>query len=347
MRSSLPAALLALACPVSAIAAVRAKSLYFQHHDWMLACDNTRTCRAAGYQDDVGANLPVSVLLTRKGGPGQPVSAELMLGQYDEVTLPTQLSLQINGKDLGALSLTADTATLSTAQTKALLASLARSSRIVAVGNDGQRWTLSDRGASAVLLKMDEFQGRLETPGALMRKGSRAEASVPPALPVPTLVLAPLVAARATDAALEHSPALRAALAAANPGGDCVALTPEGLPMVDGPQALRVTRLGRTSLLVSTLCWRGAYNEGIGYWVVNDAPPFKATLVTASSGDDDGRVISSAHKGRGLGDCWSTASWGWDGGHFVQTDESTSGLCRLVAAGGAWHMPTLVTEVTP
>ena len=83
--------------------------------------------------------------------------------------------------------------------------------------------------------------------------------------------------------------------------------------MVDGPQELRVSRLGRTSLLVSTLCWRGAYNEGIGYWVVNDAPPFKATLVTASGGDDDGRVISSAHKGRGLGDCWSTASWGWTG----------------------------------
>ncbi|CAM4425149.1 hypothetical protein STPA111741_16690 [Stenotrophomonas pavanii] len=149
MRPSLPAALLALACPVSAIAAVPAKSLYFQHHDWMLACDNTRTCRAAGYQDDVGANLPVSVLLTRKGGPGQPVSAELMLGQYDEVTLPTQLSLQINGKDLGALSLTADTATLCTAQTKALLASLARSSRIVAVGNDGQRWPRPTRAATA------------------------------------------------------------------------------------------------------------------------------------------------------------------------------------------------------
>lgn len=323
------------------------KGLRFDHHDWMLACDNTRTCRVAGYQDDVGGNLPVSVLLTRKGGPGQPVSAELMLGQYDDVKLPTRLSLQINGKDLGALTMTDGPATLSTGQTAALLASLTRSSRIVAVGNDGQRWTLSDRGASAVLLKMDEFQGRLETPGALMRKGSRAEASVPPALPVPTLVLAPRVAARATDAALEHSPALRAALAQANPGGKCVALTPEGLPMVDGPQELHVTRLSRTSLLVSTLCWRGAYNESIGYWVVNDAPPFKATLVTASGGDDDGREINSAHKGRGLGDCWSTASWGWDGRRFVQTDEATTGLCRLVAAGGAWLMPTLVTEVKP
>ncbi len=344
MRPMIALTLLALA---GTAAADSVKGVRFDHHDWMLACDNTRTCRAAGYQADEGDNLPVSVLLTRKGGPGQTVSAELMLGQYDEVKLPARLSLQINGKDLGALPLTDGTATLSTTQTAALLSALARSSRIVAVGNDGQHWTLSDRGASAVLLKMDEFQGRLDTPGTLMRKGSRAEASVPPALPVPTLVLAPLVAARATDGALEHSPALRAALAEADTGGDCDALTPEGLPMVDGPQALHVTRLGRTSLLVSTLCWRGAYNEGIGYWVVNDAPPFKAMLVTVSGGDDDGRVISSAHKDRGLGDCWSTASWGWDGRRFVQTDESTSGLCRLVAAGGAWQMPTLVTEVIP
>lgn len=344
MRPMIALTLLALA---GTAAADSLKGVRFEHHDWMLACDNTRTCRAAGYQDDGDDNLPVSVLLIRKGGPGQTVSAKLMLGQYDEVQLPARLSLQINGKDLGALPLTDGAATLSTTQTAALLAALARSSRIAAVGNDGQRWILSDRGASAALLKMDEFQGRLDTPGALIRKGSRAEASVPPALPVPTLVLAPLVAARATDTALEHSAALRAALAEADTGGDCDALTPEGLPMVDGPQALHVTRLGRTSLMVSTLCGRGAYNEGIGYWVVNDAPPFKATLVTASGGDDDGRVISSAQKGRGLGDCWFTARWGWDGRRFVQTDESTTGLCRLVAAGGAWHMPTLVTKVMP
>jgi hypothetical protein len=29
----------------------------------------------------------------------------------------------------------------------------------------------------------------------------------------------------------------------------------------------------------------------------------------------------------------------------VRTADSSTGLCRLVAAGGAWEMPTLVTEV--
>ena len=35
----------------------------FSHGDWELVCDNTGTCRAAGYQQD-GESLPVSVLLT-------------------------------------------------------------------------------------------------------------------------------------------------------------------------------------------------------------------------------------------------------------------------------------------
>ncbi|RBC82079.1 DUF1176 domain-containing protein, partial [Xanthomonas oryzae pv. oryzae] len=55
--------------------------------DWTIACDNTRTCRAAGYQADEGEHLPVSVLLTRTAGAGQTVTAELMLGQYDEIKM--------------------------------------------------------------------------------------------------------------------------------------------------------------------------------------------------------------------------------------------------------------------
>lgn len=48
----------------------------FYHHDWELACDNTRTCRAAGYQSD-NDELLVSVLLTRKAGPQQALLAVL------------------------------------------------------------------------------------------------------------------------------------------------------------------------------------------------------------------------------------------------------------------------------
>ncbi|TWQ63187.1 DUF1176 domain-containing protein, partial [Xanthomonas vasicola] len=98
-------------------------------------------------------------------------------------------------------------------------------------------------------------------------------------------------------------------------------------------------------LLVSTDCGMGAYNVGTGFWLVDARAPFAPTLVTTHASDIDGSTLLSSQKGRGLGDCYSAASWTWDGRRFVPTSKSTSGLCRLVAAGGAWELPTLVTEV--
>ncbi|PPV06172.1 regulatory protein rpfI [Xanthomonas bromi] len=324
--------------------AAPATSVDFTHDDWIIACDNTRTCRAAGYQPDEGEHLPVSVLLTRKAGAGEAVTAELMLGQYDEVKLPASLSLQIDRHNQGKLSLDSKhgTASLSSAQVAALLAALPRSSTIVAVGNDGRRWQLSDKGASAVLLKMDEFQGRLNTRGALVRKGNRDESAVLPPLPVPQVHEAKLVAAQAGDARLGTLPALYQALRATLSADDeC-----KGLDTSEASKPLTITRLSSDKLLVSTGCWMGAYNVGTGLWVINARAPFAPTLVTLQASDLDGSTILASHKGRGLGDCYSQARWTWDGRRFVQTSKSTSGLCRLVAAGGAWELPTIVADVT-
>ncbi|WP_434990714.1 DUF1176 domain-containing protein [Xanthomonas melonis] len=343
MRPALLAASLLLSSMVAQ--AAPATSVDFTHDDWTIACDNTRICRAAGYQPDEGEHLPVSVLLTRKAGAGQAVTAELMLGQYDEVKLPASLSLQIDQRNLGKLALDGNsgTASLSGAQVAALLAALPRSSTIVALGNDGRRWQLSDKGASAVLLKMDEFQGRLGTRGALVRKGDRDESAVLPPLPVPQVREARLAAPQAGDARLATSPTLYQALRASLPADEQC----KGLEPGDASEPLTITRLSSDKLLVSTACWTGAYNAGSGFWVVNARAPFAPTLVTLQGSDLDGATIVASHKGRGLGDCYSHAAWTWDGRRFVQTSESTSGLCRLVSAGGAWELPTVVTEVKP
>jgi hypothetical protein len=73
---------------VPGLASPPPEGIAFEHGDWMLACDNTRTCRAAGYQKEAGDTLPVSILLTRLAGPRQTVTGELMLGQYDEASGP-------------------------------------------------------------------------------------------------------------------------------------------------------------------------------------------------------------------------------------------------------------------
>lgn len=331
-------------------ASAAASAQYFSHVDWELACDNTRTCRAAGYQKGEEAP-PVSVLLTRKAGAGTPVTGQLAVDITDEAALKKlpatlHLAMKVNGQPLGTVPLPKDglRGPLSAAQVQALLEALTRSSSIEwSLGS--LRWQLSDKGASAVLLKMDDVQKRLGTAGALARKGAAAESGVLPPLPAPVVAVAPLAKPRAEDAQwLKKTPAgLLAALRASLPRDDAAAC-PSLVETKDADVALDVQRLSDTRLLVSTSCWSAAYNSGEGMWLTNDKPPFKAELVTASASDYKDGFIYAAQRGRGLGDCWALEQWAWDGRRFVHAKEATTGLCRGMP-GGAWELPTLVTDV--
>ena len=63
------------------------KGISFSHQDWEIYCSNTGTCRAAGYQNEDGQNEPASVLLMRKAGAKQAVSAEFALGNFEQESL--------------------------------------------------------------------------------------------------------------------------------------------------------------------------------------------------------------------------------------------------------------------
>jgi len=342
------ALLLAALLPLCA-QAFSPEGLSFSHHDWELACDNTGTCRAAGYSADAGGDYRVSVLLTRPAGPGQAVSAQALLGEYGDNkaidALPARFSLafKVNGQDLGQLAFDKNglNAELTARQVNALVAALARNADIRLVrGRDS--WQLSDQGAAAVLLKIDEYQGRLGTPGALLKKGSKPESQVPAAVPAPLLKAAPVAKAQAGDEQFirRHGKALLAALRASVPEDDCDKLHGSE----DGEPELAASRLAPGKMLVSSQCWLAAYNFGSGYWVVNDKPPFQPVLVTTSASDASEGRLHESHKGRGLGDCFSSRSWTWDGRQFRLASVSTTGMCRLMAAGGAWELPTLVTR---
>jgi hypothetical protein len=324
-----------------------AEPVSFQHGDWELACDNTRTCRAAGYQDE-GEGPPVSVLLTRKAGPGTITTAQVTLGDDWEESvlsdLPERftLALSIDGRALGSLAMRRDDAVadLKPAQTTALLKALLHHTRIEFSAGD-VTWTLSDRGATAVLLKMDEAQGRVTTPGALVRRGGRAESGVLPPLPTPTVRAVALHPPLPGDARFldRHGEALRKLLRQSTPEDDCIDLH-EG----DDPQPLEIVRLTKTKLLVSTRCWLAAYNSGNGYWIVEDRPPFRPVLVTTDANVFDAGTLAAEHKSRGLGDCWSSTTWTWDGTSFVRTGEMTTGQCKGFP-GGAWSLPLRVSAV--
>lgn len=312
--------------------------LHFSHHDWEVACDNTRTCRAAGYQSEDREQPAVSILLERKGGPRQPITAALQPGSYDEQA-PTPagpLTMYVGRRSLGTLANDPKTGLerLSVAQTEAFVAALAKDN--VLRWTDGKHtWTVSGKGAAAVLLKMDEWQGRIGNVGAAIRKGGKPEDTVLPALAPPVITPA---SAGSTDETLSSS--ARTALLRDIRGilgkEDCTDLAADTLTAV---------RLTPEKLLVTGTCWMGAYNEGIGYFVTNREAPYEPVLVTTSGSDYAAGTIMSSQKGRGLGDCWSKQEWVWDGRSFMATLSATTGMCRLVAAGGAWDLPTYIAEV--
>jgi hypothetical protein len=340
---------LLLFMPGAAGRAAERPSLYFQHGDWELACDNTRVCRAAGYQSD-DDSLPISVLLTRKAGPGAPVTGQLQIwpGESIIASRPAaiQASLRVDGKPLGQVTLPFPdlTANLTRDQVAALLASLVRVSR-VEVEYAGAVWRLSDQGAAAVLLKMDDFQGRVDTPGALVRKGKKNEARALAPLPAPVVDVAPVSRPLPGDARFvkENRAALLAAL---RKTGKCDALSDPGMALTgrwpDNEPDLAASRLTRGSMLLSMTCWQAAYNHGIGYWVVNSTPPWQPVFAIEGTEYKDG-VISVLQKGRGLSDCLSMETWAWDGKRFVRVEASGSGLCKGFP-GGAWKLYTVVTQ---
>ncbi len=76
----------------------------FAHKDWEVACDNTGTCRAAGYSDHA-----VSVLLTRAAGPDTSVYVEVAFAPRT-ANQPSvkDATLFIDGQKQGALTFSAE-----------------------------------------------------------------------------------------------------------------------------------------------------------------------------------------------------------------------------------------------
>lgn len=348
MRALFLSALLPLSSPLVAAPATMPEGTYFQHHDWIVACDNTRTCRAAGYAS--GEDSTLSVLLTRDGGPYQPVRGRMSLRPIDGQESPKgALHLRIKQRDLGVLTPAKEEGmyTLSQAQTNALLSTLMHDGGITVIDAGGHAWPLSDKGAAAVLLKADDFQGRIGTVGALTRKGTAAESSVPAALPKPAMRKASTQTSRPDDPAfakLAASPALRAALRATLKEPSCEGLLDADRDTPLKNSRLRIQRLDGRHLLASVRCWDAAYNSGDGYWVIREQAPHRAEWVTSDASSYGNGEIIASQSDRSEPNCRSERSWTWNGTRFVATSATKSVFCRH-ALDGTWQLPTQVTEV--
>jgi hypothetical protein len=341
-------ALFALCASMAAAAGEHGVS--FWHKDWEIACDNTLTCRMAGYSPDDYSDEEQrgSVLITRAAGPGTLLQGKVTLSDSDwrddnESARPRTLTLWIDGKSLGKLTdIDADyNYSLKPTQIRALLTALKGTGEIMFEGGKAP-FVLPTAGASAVMLKMDEVQGRIGTPGALVRTGNKPEESVHPARPVPVIQAAKVSDVPPRNLTAPEIAALRPLLLKTLGG--------EERDFMESPAAydeFTLTPLDAEHALISALCWRAAYNEGYAYWVIDSALKGQPERITGIANGYEKGVLSGSYKGRGVGDCWYGQAWVWDGRTFHPSEEHTTGMCRAIHAGGAWYLPTLVTKVKP
>lgn len=334
----------------------------FVQDDWQLVCDNTLTCRAAGYTDESMLDTPASILLTTLPREALPTAQIQFLPVVSEQR-HTDVELWLNGKNDGKIQTYTDSHTynLNPPQTKNLI-NHARLNTKIEIRAGDERWTISDKGMSAVLLKLDEVQGRVGTPLALVSKNSPNRQTLKTAKAKPVIKKA----ISYSDDKQQLDPATlgyfqknvnkwididaKQLVGSEDDMGDCELVNPK-TEAYQRMQEYSASRLGwkftpvdAQHTLASHVCWQGAYNEGYGYWLINHRTPSKTELITTAGNEYSDGEIWATHKDRGVGDCWNRQVWIWNGQTFAKSEEATTGMCRGFA-GGAWDLPTYISEV--
>ena len=330
--------------PVAAMA-TSIKGIGENYQDWDLVCDNTGTCRMAGYQEGDGSEHPVSILFTRAAGENAVVEGKLTilpLGDDRDIQVGQDIEIWLNGKSLGKVKHISDDVPdkLTEEQTKALLSGLKKESEIrLTYGKTTLK--VSDKGAAAAMLKMDEFQQRLNTPSALICKGQEKHAVLAPQ-PAPKIEVVSVNNSKTTELKRgeKQYDNVLALLRKANSCDD------EDITSQD----ITLYPLTQNKVLAEALCASGAY-QSTNYYAVLDDKLSKVEQVLADQYNGVGgdrkqgyAFVRGAYKGRGAGDCWSIQDAVWNGKIFILTSEWTTGSCKRFP-DGAWQLPTFVSDI--
>ena len=335
--------------PLTAMAAPSLKGIVETYQDWDLICDNTGTCNMAGYQEGDGSEHPVSILFTRSAGEQAPVTAQLALLPEDVGNKTAEIIL--NGQSLGAIpNISEDgNAKLSEKQTTELLTALKGNADIEVVFGEFKE-KVSDKGATAAMLKMDEFQQRLNTPSALIRQGQEKHAVLAPQA-APKIQVAYIKNPSKTELKRGEKQfnavlALLRKSANSSASDDCADLHDDS-----EQKTITLYSLTQGKVLAEAVCISGsaAYT---GYYAVMDNKLSKVEQVlenqyTFARYDEklNTLIVEGSFKSDGIGYSWYGHEAAWNGKTFITTAEYTSGSGKGFM-GGAWGgLPTFVSEI--
>ncbi|WP_374274945.1 DUF1176 domain-containing protein [Brevundimonas sp.] len=295
--------------------------------DWIAVCDNGDACFAF-------ANGFVRVAV-EPGPEGRP---QVMIGMFPPgVSADGAMSLAIDGRafpvELDAAAGVDDPPVGRVrGDIDALITAIAQGETMT-ISRGDQTMPVSLSGAAGAFLWIDERQGRLDTPTALIRRsGDRPAGAVPPPPPLPRVPVAPAV----SQAGLPDVPTLPDSLSRDPAVLECAADVSHLDAEFTRPT---VARLGDGVELWGVPCFTGAYNFGSAYWITAEGgrDPRPAQFASATGEvdnvlvnagyDPETRTIEAFNKGRGVGDCGVSQTWVWSGRAFVLTAESAMTEC--------------------
>jgi hypothetical protein len=349
MRPPLYGLLAAITLPAVVLAAPPpAAPLYREIGDWILGCDNARACVAKAVPDDQGPNAAQSgyVRVTRAGGPAGAI--KVWIGADD----PFAPAVRLDGRPTpGAWTAGTgdDNAGGFVLQGEAAAAFLRaiRSGQSLRLAAGHTPPTVSLKGLAAVLLAMDDAQGRVGTVTALARPGPASASAVPPPDALPMLRAAPPPPPLTNGEALIA--AVRQSQAAVLKDQDCDSEDTAG-------EADAAVPLNRDEAVVLIGCLTGAYQGSqLAFRIPRSAPQNARLLVLptppvlpkeeaggglyAEAAYDPAKArFVSAGRGRGAGDCGLSLAWVFDGQAFHLSDLAYQERCGG-GAPGDW--PTL------
>ena len=319
---------------------------YDTYKSWLVACDNTLTCVAKGFDGD--NNVRAEVTIARAAG----ADGELSLRLASEAAFTID-QVAVDGKAVTFLgndwkSEPGDVgSTFSSNQLSAVrsLLSQIKDGSELSLGSGGE---IPLGGLAAALLRMDERQGRLGGTTALIRRGRLPASLVPDAPSAPTIPDRPLNALLNPGEAEQLASMVRSKQASL--------LTEEGCQEDRLAIEPEVYGLSDAQALVTFACVMGAYQgSSIGFLVsridgsierlklpvpyqTNESERASGDFLTESFFDPETGRLSVSARGRGLADCGMSATWSWNGDEFTLSELALQQSCGGTEPGD-W--PTL------
>ncbi len=320
--------------------------------DWTAVCSNLGDCTAFGFSEE-GGDTDAYLRIEREAGPAAQPRVTLVYDSGDKQPAQTwTLSLDghpiagigpvhADGSDNGAR------ASLTGAAAEHLIDALRNGQGLELDAGGKSLEEISLAGSAAILLWVDDQQGRVGTVTALTKKGPAPASSVHPRLAPPLVRAAPPVSQAGLP---KHAP--KSMIKGVE---DCDYDASTGEP--DDT----IARLAPGVVLWGPECEMAAYNETTVFFIGDEhAGRLKRIVFPEAPGagqpsddllmnvgfDAQDQTLSSFSKGRGIADCGSTEAWVWDGKAFQMAARGDHARMPRRAARRLAIAVRLATEVT-